>query len=199
MEALGIAIGAGALPHLSCLWLTGNEISDTGAVALAQALSRGGAPVLKGLYLARNSIGDVGLQALASCCGSHCAGACALLTQLHLGYNVIADDGLLALAEAADRGALGLLERLWLTHCAYGEDTERSEAGEDGACAIATALQAGGLPRLRELHVDCTLTAPWYQQLAGACSTLGVALCAGRVLDRSKVEPKRYRGGGWLT
>ena len=45
---------------------------------------------------------------------------------------------------------------------------------------------------------DSRVVGPWHQRLAIACSERGVALCAGRVLDRSKVEPKRYKGGGWL-
>ena len=65
VQQLAAGLGAGALPAVTVLMLTGTRVGDLGAPALAAALGRGALPRLEILVLNNCGIGDAGLMALA--------------------------------------------------------------------------------------------------------------------------------------
>ena len=64
-QALSAALGSGALPNLTSLYLGWNQIGDAGMSAFATALGNGALPQLERLHLANNHIGDAGAVAIA--------------------------------------------------------------------------------------------------------------------------------------
>ena len=116
-SALGAALGRGALPRLTRLFLGGTEISDAGLVALAPALRR--LPALDHLVLWGNPFGDEGLAALVAPPPPAGAlppptGVLTKLKMLYLRSTQITDAGCAALTAALDSGALSALETLVL-------------------------------------------------------------------------------------
>ena len=79
MEALGAALGCGALVHLTSLNLRQNAISDAGMSTLASACASGALASLKELNLGGNAIGDAGMTALASALGNGALPRCAFI------------------------------------------------------------------------------------------------------------------------
>ncbi|KOO27154.1 hypothetical protein Ctob_012414 [Chrysochromulina tobinii] len=119
---------------LTELNLTGNNIGDEGAVAIAEALKVNAA--VTNLFLIYNNIGDEGAIAIAEALKVN-----AVVTNLHLDANNIGAEGAKAIAEAlkvnAVLTALGLCD---------------SDIGDDGANAIAEALKVNSV--LTELNLE---------------------------------------------
>ena len=88
-EALRAAHAGGGLRKLETLWLSGNQMGDGAAAALAALLEEGAMPNLKFLNLRNNQIGDDGVAALASALRGGALPAC---TEIHLDGNPGSDD-----------------------------------------------------------------------------------------------------------
>ena len=69
------------MPNLKELYLSGNQMGDGAAAALAALLEEGAMPNLKVLILGRNQIGDDGVAALASALRGGALPAC---TEIYL-------------------------------------------------------------------------------------------------------------------
>jgi hypothetical protein len=65
LHHLAKGLGAGALPAVTWMHISGSQVTDVDASALADALGRGAMPRLKSLWLTNTGIGDTGLVALA--------------------------------------------------------------------------------------------------------------------------------------
>jgi uncharacterized protein (TIGR02996 family) len=126
-------LSAAAMPRLTELYLSGNELNDAAAVALADS---GNFPLLTDLDLRDNQIGDGGAVALA-----HQADLPQLL-MLYLTNNRIGADGAEALAFS---GGLPKLARLWLNY---------NRIGNGGAAAFASSPRRSGLRELDLRHCD---------------------------------------------
>ena len=116
-SALAAALGRGALAQLEILNLRHNGIGDAGLVALAPALRR--LPALGQLFLSENPLADEGIAALVASLPLAGAlppptGMLTKLTKLDLFHTQVTDAGCAALASALDRGALPVLENLFL-------------------------------------------------------------------------------------
>ena len=137
-SALAAALGRGALPRLKHLHLTCTAIGDAGLVALASALRR--LPALEVIYLSRNPFGDEGLAALVAPpppagALSPPAGVLKKLKELYFSYTKVTDAGCAALTAALDRGALPVLEVLYL---------DGIPASDASKAALKEALELNG-------------------------------------------------------
>ena len=147
MQRLAEKLGAGALPAVTLLTLSGTHVGDAGASALAAALGRGALPRLKTLGLLGTAIGDAGLVALAPALRRRPA-----LEELNLMFNPVGDEGFATLvAPPPAAGALplptGVLTKLKVL---YLNNTDVTDAG----CAtLAAALDSGALPALDVLNL----------------------------------------------
>ena len=150
VQRLAAGLGAGALPAVAQLWITGTHVGDAGASALAAALGQGALPWLKDLNLAVTTIGDAGLVALAPALRRRPA-----LEWLSIDRNPLRDEGLAALvappppagAPPPTTGGLAKLKHLNFNY------TQITDAG----CAtLAAALDSGALPALEGLELDET-------------------------------------------
>lgn len=112
-----------ALSAVSALYLLHNDITDDGALALADGLKR--CKALRELYLNSNRIGDDGVAALAA--DVACNG---VLTNLNLTSNALTDEAAAAVSRALVRSGCKL-RSLWLG----GRPTAKS------------AFKAGAAPR----------------------------------------------------
>jgi uncharacterized protein (TIGR02996 family) len=123
--ALKVLVNGESLEKLDALVLTGNQIGDGGAEALARAplLQRMLARAPR-LNLARNNIGPVGARALAE------SPAVATLEELDLDINAIGDTGLAALAQSPH---LNRLRRLSI---------RENRVGDAGVVALARSRLA---------------------------------------------------------
>ena len=144
-------LGAGALPAVTWLSLSGTHVGDAGASALAAALGRGALPRLKSLQLVSAGIGDAGLVALAP--------ALRRLPALEFCFvhdNPLGDEGLAALvvpppppppagAPLPTTGVLTKLKTLFL------DETQVTDAG---CAALAAALDGGALPALERISMN---------------------------------------------
>ena len=143
-----MGLGAGALPALTCLQISGGmHVGDAGASALAAALGQGALPRLKDLTLSSTAIGDAGLMALAPALRRRPA-----LELLSLAHNPLGDEGLAALVAPPlpagappPAGVLTKLKELYLDH------TQITDAG---CSALASALDRGALPALKVFCVS---------------------------------------------
>jgi len=133
-SALAAALGRGALPRLKILWLYNAAIGDAGLVALAPALRR--LPALEELYLRANPFGDEGISALVA--PPPPAGAPPPTT----GLLVTELMGLDLVAKPPRTGVLAKLETL---------DLWSTQITDAGCAALASALDSGALPALRDL------------------------------------------------
>ena len=142
VQRLAVGLGAGALPAVTYLFISGMHVGDAGASALAAALGQGALPRLQTLILGDAGIGDAGLVALAPALRQRPA-----LERLNLSRNPFGDEGLTALlAPLPLAGGLSLTK---LSQFAL-EATQISNAG----CAtIAAALDSGALPALEVLYL----------------------------------------------
>ena len=148
VQRLAEKLGAGALPAVTVVHLSDMHVGDAGASALAVALGRGALPRLQVLSLTNAAIGDAGLVALAPALRRLPA-----LAYLPLADNPFGDEGLAALvAPPAAAGALPLptgglkkLERLSLN---------RTQVTDAGCATLASALDSGALPALKDLRMD---------------------------------------------
>ena len=96
VQRLAVKLGAGALPAMTNVSLTGTPVGDAGASALAVALGRGALPRLKELHLSYT--GDTGLVALAPALRRLPA-----LEYLALRINPFGDEGIAALVAPPPR------------------------------------------------------------------------------------------------
>jgi uncharacterized protein (TIGR02996 family) len=118
-----------ASPHLTGLRhliLSGNEVQDEGAAALARSCL----PRLTRLDLSNNRVGDEGARALA------CSGQLGALSSLVLWGNDVGDEGAAALAGAPRRAGLRHL------------DLGSNRLGDDGLERLASSPHLAGLERL---------------------------------------------------
>jgi len=138
-EALRAAHAGGGLRRLETLILSGNQMGDGAAAALAALLEEGAMPNLQVLGLGRNQIADDGVAALASALRGGALPAC---TEIGLNDNQITDDGVAALASALRGGALPACTEIRL----YG-----NRIADDGVAALASALRGGALPVCTEI------------------------------------------------
>ena len=150
MQRLTEKLGAGALPAVTLLQLSGMHVGDAGASALAAALGRGALPRLKILTLTSAAIGDAGLLALAPALRLQPA-----LAHLDLSHNPFGDEGLAALVTPPPpppppagapppTGLLTKLKRLYLS---------RTQVTDAGCAALASALDRGALPVLEGISL----------------------------------------------
>ncbi|CAK0835981.1 unnamed protein product [Prorocentrum cordatum] len=145
VRQMAAVLASVALPRLQSLDLSGNNVGDEGAAALAAALRAPGAlPSLQKLDLRSNNVGDEGAAALAA--ALRAPGALPRLQELDLSHNRVGDEGAAALAAALR--APGALPRLQVL------DLRSNRVGDEGAAALAAGLRAlGALPSLQELHL----------------------------------------------
>ena len=144
-SALSAALDRGALPRLKHLNLFNAAVGDAGLVALAPALRR--RPALETLDLMGNPLGDEGLAALLAPPPPAGAlppptGVLTKLMTLYLNRTQITDAGCAALAAALDRGALPVLETLFL-------DRIRASAASKARCWRALARSRGAVRRVK--------------------------------------------------
>eukprot|EP00964_Phaeocystis_antarctica_P093610 scaffold60448_cov47-Phaeocystis_antarctica.AAC.1 len=157
-------LGAGALPAVTWLQITGEHVIDASASALAAALGRGAVPRLKDLFLTNTTISDAGLVALAPTLRRLPA-----LERLYLEGSPFGDEGLQALVAApspagAPQTTTAVFKKLQELHFSYTEITDA------GCAALASALDRGVLPALGTVDVGYTPTS------AAAKATLKEAL-----------------------
>ena len=160
MATLGMILRTRRLPRLQQLHLNQHLIGDAGAHTLFAGLDCGGAPSLYDISLSGNNVGPAGATLRTV--------ALPKLSTLSLGGNPIGNQGVAALA--APLRKLPALKSLHLCHCAIGDEGVASlfaNLGKDdfkaletlwlgdnlvtdaGMATLASALDAGGLPRLR--------------------------------------------------
>ena len=134
VQRLAGGLGAGALPAVTFLRISGVHLGDAGASALAAALGRGALPQLKTLYLCNAAIDDAALVALAPALRRLPA-----LEHLILFRNPFGDEGLAAIvalpagALPPTTGGLAKLERL---------DLSFTQVTDAGCAALAAALDS---------------------------------------------------------
>ena len=127
---------AQALHHnstLKDLYLSNNRISDAGAVALAQALHHNS--TLKDLYLSNNRISDAGAVALAQELHHN-----STLKDLYLSNNRISDAGAVALAQELHHNST--LKDLYLSN---------NRISDAGAVALAQSLHHNSTLKVLDL------------------------------------------------
>lgn len=153
-----LARGLANRPHLCTLRLHRNELSNAGAITLAQALSLGAGCGLTDIVLSENGIGDDGAAAF----GEALASAKCRLTRLDLAHNEVGERGGCALAAGLSAGGapLQVLRLMW-------------NKLPDGA-GIALGHALGAARHLRSLHLQHN----GLSQLAGAALTGGVEASA---------------------
>ena len=149
VQRLAEGLGAGALPALSSLNLNGMHVGDAGASALAAALGRGAMPRLRTLYLNCTAIGDAGLVALAPALRRLPA-----LMSLGLSRNPLSDEGLTAFVAPPPPPPpppAGALSPPAVLANLYSLDLSVNQISNAGCAALASALDSGALPALRQL------------------------------------------------
>ena len=135
----------GFLHHLD---LCSNGIDAEGAALIASAIGRGAMPTLRKLILAKNGIGDAGVEALCQALGSSTT---PVLTALCLAVCDVGVGGAKALAKAMRQGRLQAL--------ADADLRLNEQVGDEGASALAEAIDAGAAPALRKLRLlECGVT-----------------------------------------
>ena len=135
----------GFLHHLD---LCSNGIDAEGAALIASAIGRGAMPTLRKLILAKNGIGDAGVEALCQALGSSTT---PVLTALCLAVCDVGMGGAKALAKAMRQGRLQAL--------ADADLRLNEQVGDEGASALAEAIDAGAAPALRKLRLlECGVT-----------------------------------------
>ena len=147
VQRLAEKLGAGALPAVTLLSLSGTHVGDAGASALAAALGRGALPRLQHLFLLNTGLSDVGLVALAPALRRRPA-----LKELYLGGNPLGNEGLAALvapqqpagAPPPPTGGLAKLKALNLG---------QTQISDVGCATLAAALESGALPALKTLFL----------------------------------------------
>jgi len=147
VQQLAEKLGAGALPAVTELCISGTDVGDAGASALAAALGQGALPRLKSLVLDIAAIGDAGLVALAPALRRLPA-----LERLDVENNPLGGEGLTALvAPPPPAGAppptTGGLAKLKTLHLSYTQVTDA------GCATLAAALNSGALPVLEKLYL----------------------------------------------
>jgi Ran GTPase-activating protein (RanGAP) involved in mRNA processing and transport len=150
---------------LECLDLRHNNISDAGAVAIANGIRENGSSSLTSLQLRRNSVGIVGARYIALMLTTNKS-----LTELNINRNAwIGTEGVIAIADALKQN--GALTTLRLLGIPFRDDGARSIAsmltinvalkklimtscgiGDAGAVAIADALKVNR--SLTDLRLD---------------------------------------------
>ena len=121
--ALSSVLSHNAVPHLNCLYLSGNAIRVNGITALATALRSN--TCLSSLYLSGNSLGEEELLALSPGIAENKG-----LTALYLGSNRINPTGLTALLTALQKGT-SQLKALMLG---------QNNLGQEGMACLANAF-----------------------------------------------------------
>jgi hypothetical protein len=146
---------ASDLQVVTTLYLSGNNIGDEGAIAIAEALKVNA--VLTELNLQLNSIGHDGAKAIAEALKVN-----TVLNELHLYRNNIGDDGAKAIAEAlkvnavvttlslwdnsiGDEGAIAIAEALKVNAVVTTLSLSDNNIGDEGAIAIAEALKVNAV------------------------------------------------------
>ncbi|CAM6127013.1 unnamed protein product [Calypogeia fissa] len=129
-------------PHLHTLWLSGNNIGDAGAKALAEVFESGHCPALRVLRLFRNEIKADGAQALAKALKS---GSFTRLEALNLGQNPITGDGTMALVSAFESHKLLGLKEVGLSFI--------PSMTAEGCISLARVIREGHLPALESLYL----------------------------------------------
>ena len=171
MVTLVMILRTNGLPWLKLLYLNHNGFGDGGMQALFEGLDRGAAPSLQDLILNFNQFGLVGTEALAAALRR---GALPKLELLSLAGNPLGNQGVAALAmpELRKRPALvGLV----LSNCDIDDEGVASlfaNLGKDdfkalvtlwisqnkitdaGMSTLATAIDAGGLPKLHSIPTN---------------------------------------------
>ena len=138
VQALCESLGPGAAPALGTLNLRRTEFGPVGAEALAAALRRGAMPKLEGLVLGFSPIGNQGMTALAAPLRK-----LPTLVELILVSSEIGDEGVASLVANLGKDEFKKLEHLNL----YG-----NKITEAGTARLVDAIEAGGLPNLRNCH-----------------------------------------------
>ena len=144
-QRLAAGLGAGALPAVTCIGLTGVHMSDAGASALAAAMGRGALPRLKTLVLDSTDIGDAGLVALAPALRRLPA-----LEIIHICNCSLGDEGVAALVAppppvSAPKEGLTKLKMLFLRNM---------PVSDAGCAALTAALNLGALSALKWIDLD---------------------------------------------
>jgi len=134
VHAFCAALGSGAASHLPYLNLKANNISHVGATAIASAIARGALPKLEVLELSMNKLDDQDITTLAVALRGRPA-----LRKLHLHRNSIGDAGVAALVGNLGERELKKLE--WL-------NLGWNQIGDAGCETLVDALYAGTLPAM---------------------------------------------------
>ena len=154
LHHLAKGLGAGALPAVAWLQISGSQVTDVDASALADALGRGAMPRLKSLWLTNTGIGDTGLVALAP--------TLRWLPALeHLSFigSPFGDEGLAALIAPLPSFFLPQKqEKTQVLKTLAKLDFSHTEITDAGCEALAFALHSGVLPVLETVDVDDTPT-----------------------------------------
>ena len=139
MKALCDGLHHGAAPGLLGLAFASSRLGPVGTKALAAALKRGALPNLEGLQLANNLLGDEGAALLASA-----ARKLPALKDLTLWQCEIGDEGVASLVASLGKDDFKKLEML---------DLQENKLTDRGFITLASELNQGRLPMLRELLV----------------------------------------------
>ena len=137
------ALAKGATPLLQQLNLSGLDIGDAGAAALANAI-----PTMSALHqieIVDCNIGEKGGIALMDALK---ATPLKDLYSIYLNRNAIGDSGLTALCEACEGGNMPALGLLMLSGCSIGDE---------GCLALANAIEDGHLDQVRTIYLQQTL------------------------------------------
>jgi len=146
-EGLGLCA---ALPSLIIIDLSNNNIRLAGAEAFAAALRRVALPKLAGVNLIGNPLGNQGVAALAA--PLHQLPA---LQILYLTACAIGNEGVASLV--ANLGKNDFKELVWLCLQAVQGRILANKITDLGLATMVTALDAGGLPKLRVDHPETFL------------------------------------------
>ncbi|CAM6090379.1 unnamed protein product [Calypogeia fissa] len=129
-------------PNLHTLWLSGNNIGDAGAKALAEVFETGNCPSLKVLRMFKNEIKADGAQSLAKALKS---GNLSKLEALNLGQNPIRGEGTMALVSAFESHKLLALKEVGLSFI--------PSMTAEGCISLARVIREGHLPALESLYL----------------------------------------------